>query len=326
MIRTFMVILALLLAAGCSGGGGDVLKNDTEEETEEETGEETEAEAPGVPDELSQNLASFAFSPDKSSVTVEIAGIDSTPVEVTYNRNPNLDTAGYLAYTVQEDALDRLFVALGAESPDGSTRAAIVSDGGQFNRVIQGGYYERDGSYNPPDVGPGPGQGQVSYAGGYAGITNITSANGSELIEIPDTVDPDTLPDLPGQAAIVRGLIFINANFAENKVNGGIYNRILVSPIDGTDAQQLDDIALIITDIDENGEFLGEVEFDGFPDRSIGSYGGIFGGENASFVAGIVALDEFDEDRTGEIEIGVFVLTQCGQTGDAEVCDIVEPD
>ena len=173
-------------------------------------------------------------------------------------------------------------------------------------------------------VGTEAGTGQVSYAGGYAGITNATSTQGAQLIDVPP--DLAGLPDLPGQAALVRGTIFLNANFSENTVNGSINNRVLISPIDGTDAQQLEDLELIITDIDENGECFGDVEFDGLLNVDRGDYGGIFSGEDSSYVAGVVYLSDFTELRQNDTEIGVFVLTQCGKPGDAEVCDIVAPN
>lgn len=333
MIRISMAILALCLLAACGSSGGgsgeDVLKNDTDPDTGTDPGTDPTppVDETGVPDALKQNMVGFAFSADKSSVTISATLLDSTPEDVVYTRNDRLTdaTPGYIAYTVQEDSLDRLFIAIGAESLDEDTRAMITGDGGQFNRVLQGGYYERDGSYSPPAIDTGPGAGQVSYAGSYAGITNVGTTNGSELIAPTGVVD-DSL--LPRQSATVTGTIFLNANFVDNNVNGGIYDRVLVSPIDPTDRTQdqpLDDLSLIITDIDENGEFFGEVEFDGVLNRKIGDYGGIFGGAGATSVAGVVALTEFDDNRVDEIEIGVFVLTQCGQPGDTAVCSNVAP-
>lgn len=325
MIRTSLAILALSLAVACTGGGSSVLKSNTDDPdpgTNPEPPEET-----GVPASLAQNMVGFAFSPDKSTVTITATLLDSTPEEVVYTRNNRLTgvTPGYIAYTVQEDSLDRLFIAIGAESRDGDARAMVINDGGQFNRVLPGGYYERDGSYSPPNIGAGPGEGQVSYAGNYAGITNVGTSLGSELLPTQGPVDPELLPR---QAATVTGTIFLNANFVDNNVNGGIYDRTLISPIDPNDRTQdqpLPDLALIITEIDQNGEFFGEVEFDGLIGRDIGDYGGIFGGTGASSVAGVVALEEFDDDRLDELEIGVFVLTQCGLPGDAAICTNVAP-
>ena len=134
---------------------------------------------------------------------------------------------------------------------------------------------------------------------------------------------PGSDPSLiPSQASRVTGQIFINADFADNAVNGGVYNR---TNIDRNEA--LTDIALIVSDIDSTGRFLGTVELRG-GDASIGSYGGTFGGLNASGVAGGIHLDgDFIENVQREEEFGIFVLTQCGQTGDTgAICNGVRPD
>ncbi len=344
MNRLLLALLALSLVSACGSGGGsggsggdvnDVLANDEEdggdEETppdEEEPPTDGEEEVPdgvtGIPETLSQNVTSFAFSPDKGTVTISLDGVDTTPIEATYARNPALDMGGYRAYSVQEDSLDRLYIAMAQETADGGARAVAVGDGGQFNRVLPGGFYERDGDYTPPAVGVGPGAGQVSYAGNYTAITNATSSDGSALLPV-DTTQPG-LPDLPGQPAMVRATIFFNANFAENKINGSINNRQLISPIDGTATETWEDIELIITDIDENGEFFGDAEHDGRLNVDVGDYGGIISGADGSYVSGIVALSDSTQSRENDTEVGVFVLTQCGKDGDAAVCDQVQPN
>ena len=189
-----------------------------------------------------------------------------------------------------------------------------------------GGYYQRDGGFNAPSIGNGPGEGQVSYAGNYAAVTNISSSEGADLLPIPPGVDPDDLPDLPGQPSRIEGTIFLNANFADNAVNGEIYNRVLISPIDNTTTVVLDDLTLVVSDIDENGEFFGDVEMSGEVGSDVGDYGGIFGGNGATSVAGIVSVSDHIDDVENEQEYGVFVLTQCGQPNDAAVCDIVAPN
>ena len=78
--------------------------------------------------------------------------------------------------------------------------------------------------------------------------------------------------------------------------------------------------------IDENGEFFGDVEMSGEVGSDVGDYGGIFGGNGATSVAGIVSVSDHIDDVENEQEYGVFVLTQCGQPNDAAVCDIVAPN
>lgn len=317
-----------LLVAGivgaCSGttGKDNPFQPDPEEETDTV---DTPTEQAGIETTLARNVSQIS-RPGGDSITVQVASLDGTPLANTFVRNPALDTAGYLAYTTQEDALDRMFVALAAQSMDGSVHAGTVIDGGQFNIYHGGGYYERDGDFDPPDIGDGPGEGQVSYAGTYAGLTNVNTSEGANLIDIPAGIDPADLPDLPGEPYRVRGTIFLNANFADNAVNGEIYNRVLISPVDGSAEMRLDDLALIVTEIDANGEFFGNVEIDGNIGVDIGDYGGIFGGEDAQSVAGIVSISNFSDDLENEDEVGVFVLTQCGMPGDADVCDAVEPN
>ncbi|MCV2893283.1 hypothetical protein [Lentibacter sp. XHP0401] len=131
---------------------------------------------------------------------------------------------------------------------------------------------------------------------------------------------------MPGQAARTEGNIFLNVTFGENNnaINGSVYDRSIVDT-----GQALPSIVLVATDIAADGTFLGQVEYDGILNNNIGDYGGIFGGPNAESVAGVVSLEEFDNDTLGfdnELEIGVFVLDQCG-TPDAidPLCANVNP-
>lgn len=328
MTRVIALLLAMGLIAGCGTSGGASKDNpfqpDPEEDTSNAGGDPTTDPAPssGVPDSLAQNTSAFTLSADRNTLTVTTKGLDTTPVNATFQRNPALDTGDYLAFTVQEDPLDRLFVALGNRSQDGSVAAFTVGEGGQFNRVQPGGQYVREGGFDKPEIGQGPGRGQVSYAGSYAGITNISYSNGAALLPVPAGTDPGLIP---GEAARVVGAVFLNANFADDEVNGAITGRQLISPVDGSVLQNLDSLALIISSIDDNGEFKGEVEFEGVINRDIGDYGGIFGGTDAESVAGLVTLTDIDGAITNEIENGVFVLTQCGPNNTAGPCAIVAP-
>lgn len=255
------------------------------------------------------------------TLLVEISALDTTPLVATWERNPALDIAGYQAFFIQEDALDRLFVGLAAASADGSTRAVVAGDGGQFNTYFAGTKYERTGGYTPPIASQaGPGNGQVSYKGKYAGLLNGGGGRG-QAIPIPP--GRNTAPtEIPNQPAQVTGDVFVNANFADNKVNGVVKNR--TTTIDGT-GQGLEDVVLTPSDILANGTFVGDTQrpSDVDPEKTkTGTFGGVFGGTNASSVAGAIHLDEqvydrFDTKITGAIERGVFVLDQCGLTASA---------
>lgn len=277
----------------------------------------------GIPTELNENLHGATYNAAAGTLTLNMVSLDAGPVEATYNRKPGLDIGHYQAYTYQDDPLDRHFTALVAQSgdPDRSVRAGVVADGGQFNRYFPGAYYERDGGFTPPSNATG----LVSYAGTYAGVTNLRSpwAAGdprSDLLVVPAGVD---VSRHPGQSARTQGHIFLDVNFSDSSVNGNIIDRQFADT-----GQPLPNIVLIRSDIDANGEFLGVTEYE--DQTANGDYGGIFGGTNASAVGGIVALDNFDGpgDPLGfdrEEERGTFVLIQCGLPGEDPICANVNP-
>jgi hypothetical protein len=202
----------------------------------------------------------------------------------------------------------------------------VTVSGGPRNRFFAGGYYERDGDYDPPE-GTGT-SGMVSYAGTYAALTN-GNGDGGDLAPVPAGTAPELVPT---EAAELRGDIFLQADFADNAVEGNIINRQLVDS--GT---ALPSVVLVRSGITDTGTFEGSVEYEqrDFPNdnvtgSAIGSYGGTFGGTDASGVAGLVKLEEFDgpNDDLGfenEVEHGVFVLDQCGQAVDAAICANVNP-
>lgn len=265
--------------------------------------------------------------------------LDEVPFVATYRRRPGMDRNGYQAYTAQNDPLDRHNTAFARQSGnDAAVRGGVVLSGGPRNRFFGGGYYERDGAYDPPEVTPA--SGLVSYSGAYVGIVNIGARDDSagsvdDLADVPATTNPVLVPT---QAATVNGQIFINADFADNAVEGNVFNRALIDPTTGNIATiddpanpgtsipaVLPDIVLISTPINDDGTFSStEVEYDqrgqdtAVIGRSIGQWGGIFGGQDASGVAGVVHLEEWDGPNNplgfeNEEEYGVFVLDQCGQ-------------
>ncbi|MEQ9693414.1 thymidylate synthase [Shimia sp. SDUM112013] len=300
MIRAFLCMAAMASLTACGGSNPFA-------ETPEDDGTGT------VPEAIAGNLKSLSYDASAQTVTAQIWALDSTPVEVVYQRNAAKDIGDYEAYSVQEDSLDRFFVAVVGESQDGSVQAGLAGDGGQFNRVLQGAFYQRNGNFDAPPIGTGPAAGQVSYAGDYAGILNGgTTPAGAPAVD--DSI-------LPGEPLLVSGQILINANFADMAVNGGIYNRqiVLNTPF------ALQDLSLIVTDIEADGSFVGDVETHGEVEQDRGDYGGVFGGTDSAAVAGALFAENHEENLDNEQEYGFFVLTQCGLAGDAALCDNAAP-
>ena len=280
-------------------------------------------------------MQGFVYDKSNQTLKVAIKSLDSTGATVSdtyvnYTRDSGLDVPGYEAYRIQEDALDRLFVALAATSDDGSVSAVTASDAGQFNKHFGGGRYSREGGFAPPTVGTGPGAGQVSYAGTYGAVTNLPVTRGSATdVAIPTASGTDTSL-IPAQSARVAGDVFLNANFQDNSVNGSIYNRTLQDDAVGlTAGQALQTIVLVPTDIATDGTFAGTVEDPG--QSAVGSYGGVFGGTNANSVAGLVNLSPgkvATDNGTAipnSVEYGAFVLTQCGANNTSGLCTQTAP-
>jgi hypothetical protein len=332
MNRFVSGLAVLCLLGACSGDGTNPFDSGTTDTEEPAT---TDA---GIPESLAGDLDSFSYDPVAKTLTVTGITQDSSPISATYTRDAAFDTAGYEAYTVQDDALFRYSVALVKQSGNsGSVRAGIAATGGQFNVYHAGGYYERDGSYTPPTTTTG----HVRYAGTYAGVTNLTVVNGSNLITPNPQIDLNVLPSQPTHT---RGVIILNVDFSDQTTEGAIIDReLLTSGLIGGPDLPLRGIALTTGQIATDGTFLGD-EIEYLDDQSgqletnrgdIGDYGGIFAGPNAESVAGVIKLEEFDDDgiiRTdaagdpildangdpltyewdSETEVGVFVLDQCG--------------
>ena len=322
MRNSVAALAVLILLAACDGNPLTVPTTTTPPTTPTTPPTGPEVNANGIPTALARNLEGIAYDPVAKTLMVTIAGIDGTPEAVSYTRNMAAEVglpAGYEAYSIQEDPLDRFFTGVVRESADGSVTAAIASDGGQFNRFFSGGWYERDGSFTPPNIGNGPGEGQVTYAGGYVGLDNYSGP----LPPTPPGTNPAVQPQAPGRIA---GDVIINANFSDMLVNGSINNRVrLDNP--GLDATSpLANLVLVVTGISAEGEFLGDVELQGLIGQSIGQYGGLFGGLDASSLAAVLFIEEFDSTLEGEAETGLLVLTQCGMAGsDPALCTGTAP-
>lgn len=323
MMKRFLAILSLTAMAGC--GGNPFV-------TDPGTGS-SGAPVLVAPNGLPGDVTNFTFDPTGNSLQIEITGLDSSPVSATWSRRSSLDVPGYRAFAVQEDSLDRLFVALAAQSADGAVTGVAARDGGQFNSSFSGYALQRVGVFTPPDASaPGPGTGQVSYAGTYAGLLN--GGGSGTALAAPPPGTPTALR--PGQPARVSGDAFINANFADNTVNGAITNRRIVDSGFGLESIILVPTAILTGDPDEavNGTFSGGVQrpfVENESNQSVGSYSGIFGGPDASSVAGGIDLSSVNSADGTSIgnsqEIGVFVLNQCGPGGapDAPGCSGTSP-
>lgn len=330
MRNTVAALAVLCLLAGCDGNplvaGLTADDGTTDDGTTDDgtTGDDTTTTDDGTTDDdatttadgvaltVARNLESIVYDPVAETLFVTVESIDGTPVSAEYTRNAAAEAAlpaGYQAYSLQEDALDRFFLAVVKQSTDGSVIGAAVADGGQFNYEFSGGWYQRTGEFTPPEIGTGPGQGQVSYAGDYVGLDDWTGI----VPTIPGTADPSTQPRGPGR---VTGQVFINANFADMSLNGSIFNR---NAIDSAIA--LDTLVLAVNTINADGTFTGNVEPFGETGNDIGDYAGVFGGVDAASVGIAILIENYTDLVENETETGIMVLTQCGKTGeDATLC------
>ena len=337
MAQKVASLLVCAVLAACSSGSNPFAGDGTGTGTGTGAGGGTGTGGSGgttgttVPAGIAGAVSRIAYDSGAGTLLVEGVSLDEVPYSATYTRAPALDQNGYIAFTVQEDAGDRHFTAYAGQSTSGAARAGVVSSPGPRNASIMGAYFERDGAYTPPEVTSD--SGLVTYAGRYVGVTNVGDPNGSDLLP-PVSGDPELV--VP-QALIIHGDAFINADFADNSVEGNIFNRELLDT-DLNLISELPSIVLMVTDITADGTFEGTVEYDitdplaGATDHTqIGTYAGIFGGESADSIAGGVQLEQFDGvgDNLGmeaELESGIFVLDQCGFPGSAAICANVNPD
>ena len=293
------ILLGLGLCLGLTACGGEAPFGQA-------GGDETGAAT--IPAELSNNLESFTFNPDTQTLTIRGVDLEDGPFENVYRRRPGLDRGDYQAYTAQDGSLDRHSTAYVRDVR--GTRAAVAVTGGQFRYIFAGGAYSNT-SYSAPDAPQAQTEtGLVSYAGNYVGLLNA-SGSGEDLIPVtPGT--PDGIR--PSQAAEVTGVILLNASFSDGTVNAGITDRVIV------DAPTIEvaDLELAPTSIEADGTFFGDVTVDL---QNRGEYGGIFGGNGATEVAGIVHAEEHIGDLQNEEEYGVFVLAQCGTDGADALCN-----
>ncbi|MEM7732427.1 MAG: hypothetical protein AAF280_06530 [Pseudomonadota bacterium] len=314
----FLLVGALLM--GCDSEGNPF----TTSTTPATPGAPAPGPATGIPAGIAGDVDSITFDPTTNTLSVTGLTLDNVPVTTVYTRTPSLDKDGFLAYTSQNDPLDRHFTALAAQGT--TVRAASAGSPLPRNRTFRGAFFERDGGYTPPTVTGTTGL--VSYVGDYAGVTNGGDPNPQNLLSTTIT-DPELQPF---QALLVDGDVFLNADFADGSVEGNIINRRLIRS-DGV-TTDLPSLVLIASDVDTNGNFSGTVEYDildplgatGGALTQVGTYAGLFGGPNASEVAGAVDLTEFDGvgdavlGAETEEESGAFVLQSCAVAAPNPIC------
>lgn len=304
MKRTFIALALGGSLAACGGeppwqGGGG--------------GEETPTTE--IPEALRGDLESFRYNPDAPggpTLVVRGVSLEDGPFEAAYRRRPGLDRGGYQAFTAQDGSLDRHSTAYVKDI--NGTRASVVVTGGQFGYYFSGTGYANS-SYSAPAPTSGQNEaGLVSYIGNYVGMLNL-GGDGGDLLPIAPGTDPGFVPV---QSAEVTGRAMINASFTDATVNGIVSGRRIVDLPGVTVA----DLELAPTTIAENGSFTGETTIG---QETKGSYGGIFGGNGATAVAGSLEaekhIDGFDKIQ----EKGIFVLAKCGTPEADPVCDQPTP-
>ncbi|MEX0281898.1 MAG: thymidylate synthase [Arenibacterium sp.] len=294
MKRFWIGVAAMFAVSACSGG------NPFTEETDTDT-------SSIIPEVIAGAVEGITYDPVAQTLVVRGVALDDTPFESVYRRRPSLDRGGYEAYTAQDSSLDQHSTAYVRDI--NGTRAAVVATGGQFEHYFGGVIYGREGGFDPVDVSAT--NGQVSYAGNYVGLLNLPGDGGDLL-----PVAPGTPAEVrPRQAGEVTGRVLVNADFADNVVQGGVFQRVYVdSP--GTN---LEDLAFEPADIDPTtGSFTNNVTINL---QTRGTYGGIFGGPNAEAVAGGLFVQDHIEGIDNEEEYGIFVLNQCGTPGEDPLCN-----
>lgn len=331
-------LLALVLLAACSGN-----PLGTTDGTDPDPDPDPVGPSTGQTNVV-QDMRGFRY--DGTTLEIDMAGVSSSGAFGTFRRRPAMDLApdpggapAYLAYEFQETNLTRSYLAYVAANQRDTLIAAASADGGQFNEHNGGGGWIRVTGYSRPDIAdspsptPGPEQGTFSYYGSYAGV----------FVPGPADTDGTGVPPSfqPQEPLGVRGVIQVNAQFERSAtgevVEGGITGRTLhardgsqitsISVVDGSgnistiDTTALPDLALRETAISSNGTFLGDVEFLGSPDRTVGSYDGAFGGNGATDVAGVIWINPIDGED-GIFEYGVFNLPRCDLAGASPICAV----
>lgn len=279
--------------------------------------------APGDAPVVTSNSAAVgdvdSITYNGSDVLTVTIPLDADTATTSYTPSGSVGT--YNRFTQQDDPLDRAYTAFAKTSNDGSVTAATISDGGQFNRFF-GGARVVQNNYTAPSGG------LVSYGGDYVGVVNFGPVVGGNP-SAPDSAQPSG-------AGEVAGNVFLNADFNFGQVNGVIYDReLVVGTIPGTGGRTaLEDIVLVPTDVTPTGTFSGGGEFNDNDLTGVGSYAGVFGGQNGATIGGVVnltagflntiepdgTLSDDDPGNGNENEYGIFVLDICPGGGTPATC------
>jgi hypothetical protein len=216
-----------------------------------------------------------AVSYNGTTLRVQIA-LDGPDALQAYD--PDGALAGYNKFTYAISDENRAFTAFAGRSSGGEVTAVVAMDSGQFNRFFAGATVIQDQEAFSPAAGT------ASYSGDYVGL-----------------IYRDTGLDE------VTGVVFLNANFTDNKVEGVVTDREIF------EVAALDDLIFVNTVIQPDGVFGGGIENE---DKGpIGAYGGAFGGSQAQYVGGaLTASGDLGGDVTGD-EFGIFVIETCGPIG-----------
>lgn len=349
MDKHWLLLVAALAVAACGDSSpnpvnGQLPPDDGTGETPGEGGDEDVDGLNGViiPEGNAENVRSVQWIRNgegdaDDQLIVEGVPLDDSPVQGVYTRAASEDLDGYIAFTKQDDRLDRIFLAMAGETPDGAVRGFVVGEGGQFDIEFGGANYQRDAAFTPPDVETG--NGLVSYAGRYVGITDLRDPDQAPRLNpfgengdqtVPRNLDGTVLSQaIPQKSRVIRGKVFMNVDFADNQVNGVISERTFE---DGGRIGDEEYLILKPGDIDEQGNFAGEAEqkVEAEEDlRAFGGYAGAFGGENASGMVGVVTSQESVLRRTVEggaedieesSENGLFVIPRCSSANADPIC------
>lgn len=310
-MKRLMISLAMSATLAACGGGPAPFGEDATDVDETVTDGSDGTAA--IPAALASDLQGFTYDPANQTLSIRGVSLEDGPFENVYRRRPALDRAGYEAYTAQDGSLDRHSTAYVRDIR--GTQAAIAVTGGQFTYFFAGGAYSNGGDFTAP-VAAGSDQdgGLVTYAGSYVGILN-TPGSSEDLLPI----DPNTpAAFIPSQAAEVTGTILINASFSDGTVNGTITDRSITD----FPAIATADIEFEPTTIEEDGTFFGNATQDL---SGVGEYGGIFGGDGATEVAGVVHAENHIDGLNNIEEYGAFVLAQCGTPQADPVCNQPNP-
>lgn len=327
MFKQALSLAAVLALAACSGSSNNPITSSAT--TAGEAPVEATDNAAGVPVDIANNVTDVVYDDDADSLIISGLPFVGSPtgdgtVGVELSRNTQLEAGvdGYQVYSRQDDRLQRIYVAVSAQSADGSVRATSVADGGRLGVFYSGNHYERyEDLTRPENIDTNT---VIDYAGTYAGVTNLDALG--QPIRIPPNPDTDVGELLPAQPRQTVADVHMKVDFTTNSVEGSIYNRQFV------DGEALDSLDLNGGggNLDEGGEFNGTVTFvrQNAEDSEVsaGAYAGILGGEDAAGMAGVVELENVfrptDVRAAGDQqEMGTFVIPRCGTATAPDICD-----